>query len=70
MEKKKVTFSNKPPEVHHMIAWSFAYTHARKSEWRQTYLDSIRFKDRIKAIEMVLTPILISKLDTYKKYSV
>lgn len=58
---KKVHFpeEDKIAEVHHMIAWSHAYEHARKGPWHQYALDHERFQKRIEDVGKILMPILL-----------
>lgn len=44
--------------MHVLRTWTFAYQQARKGEWEQNGRDRVRFHDRIKRIELTLSPIL------------
>lgn len=61
--KKKVAFSEQPPLLHIMFAWSFAYKKSRDGiQWIQCAVDRERFKDRVRQIEQVLEPIIKNKI--------
>jgi len=57
--KAKVRFSE-DVEVHHMIAWSFAYKQARKGEWERMARDRERFRNRIANIASHISWIFTS----------
>jgi len=52
---------NEVPQVHHIIAWNFAYRKAREKYWEFFALDDFRFKRRIQHIAKILEKILDSK---------
>lgn len=55
--QKKVRF-NLTPEVHLLIHWSYAYKSARKKYWEFYALDRFRFRNRIKNMDRIISPIL------------
>lgn len=60
MDKRKVKFNCDKNKIYHIIAWSFAYKQARKSNYQQFVLDRYRFQDRVnktgKTLEKILEP--------------
>lgn len=53
----QVTF-NLCPIVHHMRAWRYAYSEARKGKWEQLGRDRERFVNRINEVSRILSPVL------------
>lgn len=41
-----------------MYTWVYAYRQSRKSNWEEAYLDSLRFKNRVKRAGIMLNPYL------------
>lgn len=62
-KKKTVSFETeeKLKKVHNLFVWEFAYRKARVGSWRSELTDRIRFQDRIKKVEPLISIILNSK---------
>lgn len=55
---KNVKFSSKPPKIHTMIVWNYAYRAARKGGWEEAARDRTRFQNKIKQISTIIEHIL------------
>lgn len=60
-----VTFDSKPPIIHKLYVWNYAYRDARKGKWMQAARDRDRFRRRIEELSRVITPILQTKINLY-----
>lgn len=57
MPEKSVTF-NSNVQIKKMYVWSFAHNSARKGTFPSEYLDRLRFNNKIRKTEIILSPIL------------
>ena len=58
MGKRRVEFNCDKNKIYYIIAWSFAYKQARKSNYEQLALDRYRFQDRVNKTGKTLNKIL------------
>lgn len=56
--RKTVSFDPCLHRVHTMYVWQFAYRQARLAHWERIARDSARFSERIKSMELIISPIL------------
>lgn len=55
--KKKVRFSPSP-EIRVMHTWKFAHSQARINPHRFSYIDRLRFQEKVRNTELILIPVL------------
>ena len=62
--RKRVSFveDSKLAEIHHMVAWNYAYKSCRKGPWEQYARDRMHFRRRIDSVAGVIEPCLQKKL--------
>lgn len=60
MSSRKVHFSL-IPKVHITHVWDFAYRQSRKGFWEEAARDRARFRNRIKNLEEVISPVLMAE---------
>lgn len=55
----RVTFTDKPPKVHHMYTWAFAYRQSRRGPWECHARDRERFQTRIRDVGRAISWCLL-----------
>ena len=69
--RKRVSFVSEPQlvQVHHIVAWNYAYRSCRKGPWEQYARDRMHFRSRIDRVAGVIEPCLQRKLQVICHHS-
>ena len=69
--RKRVSFveDSRLAEIHHMVAWDYAYRSCRKGPWEQYARDRMHFRRRIDSVAGIIEPCLQKKLQCISSQS-